>query len=329
LAQLGTKGRELPAFDVLVTRALDAVRKNLVPGTSAVADCVDRYLAARKPGLSVKAYRSIRARLRHFARDFGTHAIQSITPQMITDWLQGLTRKCSGPEYGQKAGQAKASADSRNHYRAALITFFGHAFEQEWAPTNPAACVRRAIPDRPKAAVLTPTQAETLLMTACLTDPDVLPALALLIFAGLRVSEVPGIDLDELRSPNAKVIKVDSSKTGPRVVPICDALRAWLEFSPVKDANAWSGAVRDLRRRLTQLFRAAGCDVAIESPRYSYFHYQLEISKDVAGTAPLACALVMPIDVQSRPAQAYFSLTPKIATDECPDGPTCPTSTNE
>jgi hypothetical protein len=328
MAQLGSKGLDLPAFDVLVTQALDAVRENLLPGASSVAECVERYLTARKPDLSALAYLSIRTRLRHFARDYGTHSIQAISPQMIEDWLNGLTRKCNGPEYDQKAGIAKASPDSRNHYRAALITFFAHAFEHGWADTNPAACVKRAEPDRPKAAVLTPEQAKNLLEVASYTDPIVLPALALQMFAGLRVIEVPEINIGDLLYGNCEVVHVASSQTGSREVTVCDALRSWLQHGPTTSTYAWPGSVPDLRRRLRHLFRAAGCNVAIESPRVSYYRYKLELSQDAAQIATETCAPLSRIDVPPGAAKAFFSLAPN-ASGECPAGPTSPTSTNE
>jgi site-specific recombinase XerC len=328
LAQLGSKGLDLPAFDVLVMQALDAVRENLLPGESSVAECIERYLAARKSDLSPKAYLSIRSRLRHFARNFGTQSIQSITPQMIEDWLEGLTRKCNGPEYGQKAGVAKASPDSRNHYRAALITFFAHAFEYGWTSTNPAACVKRAEPDRPKSAVLTPKQAKTLLETASNNDPAVLPALALQMFAGLRVIEVPDISLGDLIHGHCDVIQVARSNSSPRKIPVSDTLREWLQFTSPSSTYAWTGSLLQLRKRLSNVFRAAGLDVSIDSPRISNYRYRLEISGDAAQIAKETCAPLSRMEVQPGAAKAFFSLHPH-ASGECPAGPTSPTSTTE
>ncbi len=328
LAQLGPKRLDLPAFDLLVAQALDAVRQKLVPGDSSVAECIERYLAARKADLTPKAYHSIRNRLRHFAREFGTQPIQSITPQMIEDWLKGLTRKCNGPEYGQKAGLTKASPDSRNHYRAALITYFAHAFEHGWTATNPAACVKRAEPGRPKSAVLTPEEARILLETATNADPAVLPALALQMFAGLRVIEVPDINLDDLIHGNCDVIQVAASKRSPRKVPVSDTLREWLQFSSPASAYAWSGSVLELRRRLSNVFRAAGLDVSIESPRISHYRYRLEISGDAAQIATETCAPLSRMEVQPGAAEAFFNQTPN-ASGECPVGPTSPTSNHE
>jgi hypothetical protein len=326
-AMLAAKGQALPAFDMLVAQALDVARENLLPGESSVAECVERYLAARKPELSEKAYHSIRNRLIHFARDYGTQSIQSITPQIIEDWLNGLTRKCKGPN-GQRAGQTKASADSRNHYRAALVTFFTHAFEHGWADTNPASCVKRAIPDRPKIAVLAPQQAEDLLRTAAETDPCVLPALALQMFAGLRVIEIPDINLYNLLNGDSDVVHVAASKGGPREVPVCEALREWLALAPSTGTYAWSGSVLELRLRLANVFRIAECDVMIESPRMSYYRYKLELSKDAAQIATETCAPLSRIEVQAGAAETFFKLTPN-ATGESNADPTSPTSTHE
>lgn len=327
LAVLEAKGQILPAFDMFVAQALEAARENLQPGESSVAECIDRYLKARKSKLSTSASHSIRLRLRDFAKTFGTVSIQAITPQIIENFLNGITRKCKGHD-GQKAGQTKASADSRNHHRAALVTFFGYAFQQGWADTNPAACVKRAKPDRPNAAVLTPQQAENLLRTAATNDPTVMPALALQMFAGLRVIEVPEINFGDLLYGNCEVVQVASSQTGSREIPVCTALREWLQYSPTKSTCAWSGSVPDLRRRLTHLFRAAGCDVGIESPRVSYYRYKLELSKDAAQIATETCAPLARMEVQPGSAENFFKLSPH-ASGECPAGPTSPTSNHE
>jgi hypothetical protein len=326
-AMLSAKGLILPAFEVLVRQALDAAHKNLQPGESSVAECIERYLAARKPELSDKAFLSIRTRLRHFASDHGTQSIQSITPQIIEDWLNGLTRKCKGPN-GQRAGQTKASADSRNHYRAALVTFFIHAFEHGWADTNPAACVKRATPNRPKATVLTPQQAETLLKTAGGIDPSVLLTLALQMFAGLRLTEMSEINLDSVIIGESDTLQVVSPKIGPFDVPVCNALREWLMYASTTSSYVWSGSVSQLRLRLANVFRAAGCDVAIESPRISYYRYKLELSQDVAQIASETCAPLSRIEVQAGAAETFFKLSPH-ASGECPAGPTSPTITHE
>lgn len=326
-AMLAAKGQALPAFDVFVRQALEAVHKTILPGESSVAECVERYLGARKSELSASAYHSIRLRLRDFAKTFGTESIQSITPQIIGNWLNGLTRKCTGPD-GRKAGQTKASADSRNHYRAALVTFFGHAFEHGWTSANPAACVKRAIPDRRKAAVLTPQQAEILLKTAGGIDPSVLPALALQLFAGLRITEVPGINLDSIIIGASDVIHVDSAKIGPFDVPVCNALREWLALAPTTSSYAWSGSVPQLRLRLANVFRAAGIDVTIESPRISYYRYKLELSQDAAQIATETCAPLSRIHVPAGDAETFFKLSPH-ASGDCPAGPTSPTITHE
>lgn len=326
-AMLAAKGLALPAFDILVSQALETARENFLPGESSVAECVERYLAARKPELSPKAYLSIRNRLRHFARDHGTQSIHSITPQFIQDWLEGITRKCKGPD-GQKPGQTKASADSRNHYRAALITFFSHAFEHGWAPTNPAACVKRAEPGRPKFAVLSPEQAKNLLETAAFTDPAVLPALALQMFAGLRAIEVPDINLNDLLYGDCRVIQVTSSQTGSRAIPVSNTLREWLQFSSPTSAYAWSGSLHQLRNRLSNVFRAAGLDVSIESPRFTNYRYRLEISGDAAQIAKETHLPITRIDVPSGAAETFFKLSPH-ASGDCPAGPTSPTITHE
>lgn len=321
------KGQTLPPFDLLVSQALEAARENLLPGESSVAECVERYLAARKPDLSDKAYHSIRLRLRDFARIHGTQSIHAITPQTIQGWLDGLTRKYKGP-HGLKAGETKASPDSRNHYRAALITFFGFAYEHGWTSTNPAACVRRAIPDRPDLAILTPQQAENLLQTAAEIDPAVLPALALQMFAGLRIMEIPDIRLDDLLAANSDAIQVPALKDPSHVVPACDALRAWLQHTPAPGAHAWTDSVSELRQRLANVFRAAGYHISIDSPRYSYYRYQFELTKDIDQIATQTCVPLLNYDVQPGSAEAYFSLTP-YASGECPAGPTSPTSAIE
>jgi hypothetical protein len=176
--------------------------------------------------------------------------------------------------------------------------------------------------------VLTPQQAKNLLEVASHTDPMVLPALALQMFAGLRVIEVPEINIGDLLYGNCEVVHVASSQTGSREIPVCEALRSWLQHGPTTSTYAWPGSVTDLRRRLTHLFRAAGLDISIESPRISYYRYKLELSQDAAQIASETCAPLSRIEVQAGVAETFFKLSPH-ASGECPAGPTSPTITHE
>ena len=317
VVELAKKGIEAPTFDMLVRQTLNSLAAELMPGESSVAEGVERFLAARKTQLTSRGYQSIRTRLGHFARSLGNRSMQSITAETIDEWLSGLTRQRALDKHSKTYQKNDLSAHSLNHYRAALATFFAHAAAQRWVTTNPVKSVRRIAP-HPNHEVFSPHQVTTLLFAALKVRPSAYPVLALQMFAGLRLEEAANINLDDIFANQSTTLQLASSKSGPRNIPICDSLRAWLAISPGHGGIAWSGSRLKLRRDLVDVFSMAGFGINLESPRITYLRNRLEIIGDFAQLASESGCRFALFDALARiavdpvTAEKFFQLHPPI-----------------
>ena len=159
----------------------------------------------------------LRTRLGRFERDFGHRTVATITTTECDDWLRAFP----------------LSAQSRNNYRRVLSTFFSYAVVRRYCPENPIAQTARAkVTDKP-VEVFTPEQVRRLLESA---DPDILPALAIGAFAGLRPAEIERLDWKEVKLDRGFIeVSAAKSKTASRrLVSIQPNLKAWLERATIK-----------------------------------------------------------------------------------------------
>ena len=184
-----------------------------------VPDAVKELLKAKKAdGLSDRYFKDLGSRLGIFAREFSETPVSDFDSARIDDWLRGLGLK----------------AVTRNNYRRILAVFFSFAVGRNWTLSNPVEQSSKAKEGRGKVGILTPEEARRLLEVA---DNEILPAIALGLFAGLRPeSEIWRMDWSHI-DLKGRLIDVEQSKTetGKRYVKIEDNLFAYL--SPYAKAS--------------------------------------------------------------------------------------------
>ena len=140
-------------------------------------------LAAKKAdGAFAKYLGDLRSKLRRFAAAFGDELVAAISTKEVDAWLRSLP----------------VSAITRNNFRRMLVTFFSHAISLGYAVANPAAKTARAKEADAPIGILTVDQAGDLLANA--TD-QVLPHIAIGLFAGLRRAELERLDWPTCTSP--------------------------------------------------------------------------------------------------------------------------------
>lgn len=210
-----------------------------------VSETISELLESkRSDGASSRYLKDLRTRLNIFARDFGSLPIAEIDTPAIDDWLRALPH---GPV-------------TRNNYRRLLGVLFGYAVQRRYAQRNPAGDASRAKQIDAPPGVLTPKQARRLLDGA---DGEIVPAIALGLFAGLRPeSEIwrldwKCIDLD------AGLIDIAAEKTKTaqrRFVKIGKNLRAWLQ--PYAKP---SGAVSPKHDRYFDLLKKARAKATLDA----------------------------------------------------------------
>ena len=159
---------------------------------------------------------------------------------------------------------------------------FSYGIKAGLATTNPATKTESALETDAAPGILTPPQAAALL-AAC--EGDILAFHAIGLFAGLRVSEIRGLDWSDVDLAGGYVhVSAAKSKTrARRLVPILDGLRAWIQpiakpAGPIIQAN--------FNKRLHATRNAAGITEWPENGlRHSFVSYRLADTGNAALTA--------------------------------------------
>jgi len=284
LKNAGREGAEFPTW--LRVMAQNAVEQ-LQPFGKTIADAVTDYvarlkasersctaeqlvkelLAAKKAdGIGERHLRDIRCRLGVFAEKFDGQMVGTITRKDIDDWLRSIP-------FG---------AQTRNHYRALTVLAFNFAVRQGYATANPAMGAAKAKVVGEAPSILSVTQAARLLEAA---SPDVLPYIAIGLFAGLRRAELQRLDWSEVdfESGLIKVTAQKSKTAQKRYVTMQPNLREWL--LPVRKIK---GKITpdDFNKQFVQAREDAGiAEWPDNALRHSFASYHMAHFNNAASTA--------------------------------------------
>jgi integrase len=187
----------------------------------------EEYLAAKRADNKSAHYLSdIKIRLGILGQVFDDRPVATIESRELDDWLRGL----------------EMSPTSRVNFRKIMHTAFAFAVMRGYIPENPVTKTTRVKALISPPGILTPTEIAALLSNA---DSQIVPALALAAFGGLRDAEVGRMTWDRIDLTGG-YIKIDAAiaKTASRrLVPVSDNLRAWI-FPHMRK----SGIIRPVRR---------------------------------------------------------------------------------
>jgi integrase len=232
LAILAPHGRTLREAAEFFVRHL-----KIVDNAKTVPELVADLLRDKEQDEKSKAYlKDMRTRLAGFSRDFAESKIADITTDALDDWLRALP----------------CAPISRNNTRRILRVLFNYAIKRGLLLESPAKNTSEAkVKDKPP-GVLTPEQCLALLGAAA---PEILPAIALGLFAGLRPeAEVFRLDWASVRFDDALIhVEAESTKSPyHRSVKMTPELVKWL--LPYKKS---SGPVSPTGDRYYSLLQAA------------------------------------------------------------------------
>jgi integrase len=210
----------------------------------------------------------LRVRLARFSADHGERVLGDINKDLLDRWLHGLG----------------LSAVSTGNFRRVLGVAFSHAVAHGWLSENPVARAMKPKVIQGEIGILTPEQLQKLLDTA---HEDILPALAIGAFAGLRRAEIErmewaDVDLVEgfvqVRASNAKSAR-------RRLVKVRPALAAWLQPYAGKIGRIWPEGERG-RVLFDEAKEKAGFTTKHPWPsnalRHSFATYVLASTSDAA-----------------------------------------------
>ena len=240
--------------------------------------------------LSEDHKRTIRNRLEAFREDYGDWASSAFTKDILKDWLDNLRQVEKRPKgkgsWGQRGKRTskgkKLGARTRNHFRSDLSGFFDFLVDETAALSNPVADIKKKGVADSEIGILSAGDAESLLR-AC--DDDIVAAVAIGLFAGLRRAEIiradwEDVDFEEVDFENGKHGEITvpysaaTKNKFTREVPISPNLKSWLEpYRRVSGKIVQSEGI--YRNRIEKAVKKAGIDFPHNALRHSFasYHY--------------------------------------------------------
>jgi integrase len=147
-----------------------------------------------------------------FATDFGTRMVYQITGRDIEGWM--------GSKDWTMRTRLNCFSDVRN--------LMGFAVRKGYRPTNPVLTIDKPSVDKEKSGILTPEQAAAPLVACDGSEPDMLPAVAIGLFAGARTAEIEKMQWKHIDFADRTIEIPEEGKTGARYITMSDNLRSWL-----------------------------------------------------------------------------------------------------
>lgn len=181
-----------------------------------VRELIDKYLVAlKRRKLSDDYLYQTGKRLERFDDDHGDWMACNISTEVAGDWLHDL----------------ELAPLTVNHYRAAILQMFNFGIKTKAVEENPIVAVDKLKGTPGEVGILSPIEAADLLTHS---SDEILPAIAIGLFAGLRRSEISRLDWQEIDFEQGHIeVKAKTTKSAARrLIPMRDSLRAWLSINP-------------------------------------------------------------------------------------------------
>ncbi len=321
VADLEGEGVSVPRFEELVADALKQLRdqhQQEQEEAVTIAEGVAAFLEYKRSRVGARQLSDLRTRLKRFAQTFGDRPVRSITTLEIESWLE-LLRSRKNPD--KLPTPPLLSPLSRNHHRATLHVFFAFASGRArgWVDHNPLADLEPERVESREPEAYSPEDAAKIMQTALDQMPELVPALALGFFSGLRASEAQEIDLGKLPREGAE-FRV-TGKTGPRMAPLTEAARAWLA---AQDRRAGKGWIRSKRRwdyAIDDLFKLARVQKIVNGARHTFITHRTAAIRDVAqvsdecGNSAATIRKFYRKIVTSEEAGRFFGIRPRTEAE--------------
>lgn len=268
----------------------------------------------------VKHEEAERQILARFNKTYGDWLVSSITLEIVNDYIEHLQMLRRPHDKRKQSEMPLLGNSSKKAHRGAMNRMFKHAVKIGAAAENPIDKAEPIIFEVPDAEILTPAEVASLLTSA---SDAVLPALAILFFAGVRPDgeilrlEWSKIDLEE------KIIRMSKTITKnrrPRTIRMTDNLVAWLTPYAKKEGLVVSSKAV-LRRGRAKAVQASQIGrYPRDTSRQSFATYHLAHFNDQSALAgmmghPDANMIKEHYEGETSPsvANVYWSITPTEA----------------
>jgi integrase len=244
-------------------------------GERTVHEVVTEFMVAKRNAGRKESYLHVQQYVlgNVFAGEFGTRKIHEVSAPEIDAWM-------SAKPWTMR---------TRLNYFSDIRNLFGFAVRRGYRPTNPIAQIEKPTVTESSPGVLTVEQASALLNACASGEAEMLPAVAIGLFAGLRTAELEQLDWRhvDLRENNIHVPPEVAKTREGRDVEIHPTLRAWL--LPLARTDGKLAPAKSYDWRLAQKAAAAGItDWPKNALRHSFASYHFAAFKN----APLTSAML-------------------------------------
>jgi hypothetical protein len=254
--------------------------KPLTPTPVKIA--ADEYQQRRRTHISCKRHSTETTYFKTFKARFGEASLHEVETSDLQDFVDAKPWK----------------PKSRNDFLTSISAFYAAAQLRHWVPAdfNPAKRVTRKKEIRGPIHIFEPWEAKQILVRLSVRDRELVPVMALALFAGIRKEEIGRMTWpQENRGLTTGHIQMEAAKTKTghaRSVPIAENLRAWLTLfrkeSGTVVPSSWLTGTTKRENRLDDMTRRIARICAIvwrcNAARHSFATYHFKLHKDAGAT---------------------------------------------
>lgn len=250
-----------------------------------VQEAVERYLAqSAEDGLRPRSIKDLEAKLDRFAETFGARPVAHISRNDADEWHRTL-KPDGGGTYSQL---------TRRHIKTIVGGLFNWCIEKGYTKQNPFTALARGrrgkkmLTDQAMPGSLTAEQVTAIMQKAQAAVPEMVPALALAFFAGLRTNELRHIEWRDVSFEHClvRVRPEVAKKRQARNVDMQPNLVRWL-LPHRRDSGFVAPRGSDYRKKFDTVRKLAGClaDYPRNGARHTFATMHVVQFNDAAKTA--------------------------------------------
>lgn len=307
IVQEWQRARKLAGPDIVkACEAWSAKHNGTAVKAATVNDAVTRFLASKRAdGVDTEA--GYARTLPKFVEKFGPQPIASLSPNALSAWLTAFKHP-----------------GSINSHRKRIVALFRWCRKRGLLPLDTMTAAERtdSVREGPlEIGLVTPDELARTFALIQEKAPHYIPALAVASLCGLRRVEVHGQDWKDI-DLERRFLRVSAAKANTasrRLVPLCDAVIAWL--SPLKQASGPICANLSVDR-IRDIARTAGLDLANNGFRHSFISARVVVTGNVhetameAGNSPKVLHRHYRELLRPDEAAAWFSVSPSAVNTE-------------
>jgi len=251
----------------------------------AVAEVVAELIADRRSaGCSAIHVRDLVTRLGQFSRAFAL-PISGVSAPVVQQFIYGMKRGHDSKPVSNR---------SKENMLRQVVTLFNFARRMKYVSAELAVDITEIPVPKKQPAPIMIYAADEIKSILAAADADIVPALAIAAFGGLRLAEVARLDWKDVRlAERLIVVEAANAKTAARrLAPISDNLAKWLEpnlrpFGPVNPADEVTGGNvgHSLGLRFVRAVARAKVKWVRNGFRHTYISARVATLKDVAAVA--------------------------------------------